>query len=101
TMKQHRVLLRRRTREQHQPAGQADEHQKQHPYCHGPAILPAPRPSPPTNPTSATYAPFWNPTGLALEHRDLVAQQEDLGIFSTVGAGEPAEDAEHRHVSQS
>jgi hypothetical protein len=36
--------------------------------------------------------------GIALEHGDLVAQDEDLGVLSPVGAGEkskPAERAEH------
>ena len=42
--------------------------------------------------------------GLALEHGDLVAQDEDLGVLGAVGAGEqgePAEYAEHRQVSDS
>ena len=42
--------------------------------------------------------------GLALEHGDLVAQDEDLGVLGPVGAGEqgkPAEYAEHRQVSES
>ena len=41
---------------------------------------------------------------LALEHGDLVAQEEDLGVLGPVGAGEqgkPAEDAEHRQISES
>jgi hypothetical protein len=41
---------------------------------------------------------------LALEHGDLVAQEEDLGIFGPVGAGEqgkPAEHAQHCQISQS
>ena len=41
---------------------------------------------------------------LALEHGDLVAQEEDLGILGAVGAGEqgkPAEHAEHCQISQS
>jgi len=39
-----------------------------------------------------------------LEYGELVAQDEDLGIFGAVGAGEqgkPAEHAEHRLASQS
>ena len=42
--------------------------------------------------------------GLALEHGDLVAQEEDLGVLVAVGAGEqgkPAEDAEHCPVGES
>jgi len=42
--------------------------------------------------------------GLALEHCDLVAQQEDLGVLGAVGPGEqgePAEYPEHRHVGES
>ena len=42
--------------------------------------------------------------GLTLEHGDLVAQEEDLGVLVAVGPGEqgePAEDAEHRQVGQS
>ena len=42
--------------------------------------------------------------GLAVEHGDLVAQQENLGVLGAVGAGEqgkPAEYAEHRQMSQS
>jgi hypothetical protein len=42
--------------------------------------------------------------GLALEYRDLVAQEEDLGVLGPVGAGkqgEPAEDAEHRLITDS
>jgi hypothetical protein len=41
---------------------------------------------------------------LATEHSELVAQDEDPGVFSAVGAGEqgkPAERAEHRQISQS
>jgi hypothetical protein len=41
---------------------------------------------------------------LAVEHGDLVAQEEDLSIFGPVGAGEqgkPAEHAEHSQISQS
>ena len=41
---------------------------------------------------------------VALEHGDLMAQDEDLGVFSPVGPGEqtePAEYAEHRHVCES
>jgi hypothetical protein len=41
---------------------------------------------------------------VALEHGDLVAQEEDLGILDAAGAGEqgnPAEHAEHRQVSKS
>ena len=41
---------------------------------------------------------------LALEHGDLVPQEEDLGILGPVGAGEqgkPAEHAEHCQISQS
>ena len=42
--------------------------------------------------------------GLALEYGDLVAQEEDLGVLGPVGAGKqgkPAEDAEHRHITES
>ena len=42
--------------------------------------------------------------GLALEHGDLVAQDEDLGVLGTVGPGkqgEPAEHAQHRRISES
>ena len=42
--------------------------------------------------------------GLALEHGDLVAQDQDLGVLGPVGAGEqgePAEHAEHRQVGES
>ena len=42
--------------------------------------------------------------GLALEHGDLVAQEEDLGVLGPVGAGKqgkPAEDAEHRQITES
>jgi len=41
---------------------------------------------------------------LALEDSDLVAQDEDLGVFGVVGAGKqgkPAEYSEHRKVSES
>ena len=41
---------------------------------------------------------------LTLEHGHLVAQDQDLGILSPVGAGdqgEPAEHAEHREVDES
>ena len=41
---------------------------------------------------------------LALEHGDLVAQDEDLGVLGAVGAGEqgePAEYAEHRQIGES
>jgi hypothetical protein len=41
---------------------------------------------------------------LALEHGDLMAQDEDLGVLGAVGAGqqgEPAEHAEHHQVSES
>jgi len=41
--------------------------------------------------------------GLALEHGDLVAQDEDLGVLGAVGPGEqgePAEHAEHRQVGE-
>jgi hypothetical protein len=41
---------------------------------------------------------------LALEHSNLVAQEEDLGIFGPVGAGgqgKPAEHAQHCQISQS
>jgi hypothetical protein len=41
---------------------------------------------------------------LALEHGELVAQDEDLGVFGAIGAGEqgkPAEHAELRQISQS
>ena len=41
---------------------------------------------------------------LALEHGDLMAQDEDLGVLGTVGAGEqgePAEHPQHREVSES
>jgi len=40
---------------------------------------------------------------LALEHGDLVAQDEDLGVFGVVGAGkqgEPAQHAEHRQIAE-
>jgi hypothetical protein len=42
--------------------------------------------------------------GLALEHGDLVAQHEDLGVLGSVGPGEqgePAEYPEHRQVGES
>jgi diguanylate cyclase (GGDEF)-like protein len=41
--------------------------------------------------------------GLALEHGDLMAEDQDLGVLGAVGAGEqgePAEPAEHRQVGQ-
>jgi hypothetical protein len=41
---------------------------------------------------------------LALEHGDLMAHDEDLGVLGAVGAGqqsEPAEHAEHHQVSES
>jgi hypothetical protein len=41
---------------------------------------------------------------LALEHGDLVAQDEDLGVLGPVGLGEqgePAEHAQHRQVGES
>jgi hypothetical protein len=41
---------------------------------------------------------------MALEYGDLVAQDEDLGVFGAVGAGEqgkPAEHPEHRQINQS
>ena len=40
---------------------------------------------------------------LALEHGDLMAQDQDLRVLGPVGAGEqgkPAEDPEHRKVSE-
>jgi hypothetical protein len=40
---------------------------------------------------------------LALEHGELVAQEQDLGVLGAVGAGEqgkPAEHAQHRHVGE-
>jgi hypothetical protein len=40
----------------------------------------------------------------ALEHGELVAQEEDLGVLGAIQPGEqskPAEDAEHRHVGES
>lgn len=40
----------RRARNQHQPSGQADEHQAEHPSRHKPVMLPARRPSPQENP---------------------------------------------------
>ena len=42
--------------------------------------------------------------GLALEYGDLVPQEEDLGVLGPVGAGKqgkPAEDAEHRQITES
>jgi len=41
---------------------------------------------------------------LALEHGNLMAQDEDLGVLGAVGTGqqgEPAEHAEHRQVGES
>jgi hypothetical protein len=41
---------------------------------------------------------------VALEHGDLVAQDEDLGVLSTIGPGEQGELAEyleHREISES
>jgi hypothetical protein len=41
---------------------------------------------------------------LPLEHGDLVAKDQDLGVLSTVGSGEeslPAEHAQHRKVGDS
>jgi len=41
---------------------------------------------------------------LALEHGDLMAQDQDLGVLGAVGAGEqgkPAEHAEHHQVCES
>jgi hypothetical protein len=41
---------------------------------------------------------------LPLEHGDLVAQDKDLGVLGTVGAGEqgePAEHVQHRQVGES
>jgi hypothetical protein len=41
---------------------------------------------------------------VAVEHAELVAQDEDLGVFGAVGAGEqgkPAEYPMHRQMSQS
>jgi nucleoside-diphosphate-sugar epimerase len=43
------VLRSRGTRQQRHPAGQADEHQVEHPYRHKPAMLPAARPAPQEN----------------------------------------------------
>jgi hypothetical protein len=40
----------------------------------------------------------------ALQHGDLVAQEEDFGVFGAVGPGEqgePAKDPEHREVGES
>jgi hypothetical protein len=40
---------------------------------------------------------------LALEHGDLMAQDQDLGVLGAVGPGkqgEPAEYALHRHISE-
>ena len=40
---------------------------------------------------------------MALENGDLMASDEDLGVFGPVGACEqskPAERAEHRHVGE-
>jgi hypothetical protein len=40
---------------------------------------------------------------LALEHEELIAQDQDLGVLGAVGPGEqgePAEDTEHRQVSK-
>ena len=45
----------------------------------------------------------WCPS-IALEHGELVAQEEDLGVLGAIRPGEqakPAEDAEHRHVGES
>ena len=45
----------------------------------------------------------WCP-GIALEHGDLVAKEEDLGVLGAVRPGEqgkPAEDAEHPYVGES
>jgi len=41
---------------------------------------------------------------VALEHGDLVAQDEDLGVLGTIGPGEqgePAEYPERREISES
>ena len=41
---------------------------------------------------------------LALEHGDLMAQDQDLGVLGAVGPGkqgEPAEHAEHRQIGES
>ena len=41
---------------------------------------------------------------MALENGELVAQDEDLRVLGAVGAGEqgkPAEDAEHRQITDS
>jgi hypothetical protein len=43
------VLRRRRARQQHQPASQADEHQVEHPNRHKPAMLRAVWPTPREN----------------------------------------------------
>jgi len=39
--------------------------------------------------------------GLAMEHGDLVAQEEDLGVLGAGEQGESAEDAEYRQISES
>jgi hypothetical protein len=42
--------------------------------------------------------------GLALEHGDLVAQDQDLGVLDAVGPGQqgqPAEHAEYRQIADS
>ena len=60
----------RRTREQHHPAGQADEHQVEHPYGHKPAILPAQRPLPQANPQVSHLCPVLEP------HREVWEENE-------------------------
>ncbi len=44
------------------------------------------------------YADFWHPArflDLALQHGDLMTQDQDLSVFGAVRAGEQREPAEH------
>jgi hypothetical protein len=58
---QHGIVRRRRTREQGHPAGQADEHQIEHPHRHKPAILPALLPLPQSYVQVSNLCPVWSP----------------------------------------
>ena len=57
------VLRRRRARQQHHPAGQADEYQVEHRYGHKPAMLPATRPLPQANQQASHLSLVLEPTG--------------------------------------
>ena len=97
------VLRCRRTCQQRHPAGQADEHQVEHPYHHKPAMLLAARPQPQENPQVSYLCPVLEPhwvRGLSRFTPGLLIPYRLCALYSAPGQTESATRPSSHHEEQ-